>query len=166
MNKRPRLYFAAPLFSHAERSFNGLAVSHLRSFFDVYLPQNDGGLLVDMIDRGIDPEEAANQVFNLDIAALKECDVILVVLDGRSVDEGAAFELGCAYMLGKQCYGLQTDPRRLLKTGNNPMLDCALHQVFASLDDLFEWAQSFAQKGLPEQSSEHHKISTILKAKD
>lgn len=132
----------------------------------MYLPQEDGGLLVDMIDRGIDPEEAANQVFNLDIAALKACDVILVVLDGRSVDEGAAFELGCAYILGKRCYGLQTDPRRLLKTGNNPMLDCALQQVFVSLDDLYEWARSFAQKGLPEQSSEHHKVSTILKAKD
>ncbi len=81
----------------------------------------------------------------LDIAALKKCDFVLIVLDGRSVDEGAAFELGYAYALGKVCYGLQTDPRRLLKIGiNNPMIDCALQQVFSSVDDLVAWAKTFA----------------------
>jgi nucleoside 2-deoxyribosyltransferase len=144
MSKRVKLYYAAPLFSDAERSFNELVASRLRAFFDVYLPQADGGLLVNMIEQGIDPDEAARRIFSVDIKAVKECDVLLLVLDGRSIDEGAAFELGCAYMLGKSCYGLQTDPRRLLRTGNNPMIDCALRQVFLNLDDLFEWARAYA----------------------
>jgi nucleoside 2-deoxyribosyltransferase len=166
MNKRPMLYFAAPLFSHAERSFNEHIVLQLRKSFDVYLPQEDGGLLVDMVDRGIEPDEAGNQIFRVDIAALRECDVVLIVLDGRSVDEGAAFELGCAYMLRKQCYGLQTDPRRLLKTGNNPMIDCALRRVFRSLDDLYKWAPSFVQEVWFEQSSESHKVPVIQRTKE
>jgi nucleoside 2-deoxyribosyltransferase len=114
----------------------------------VYLPQEDGGLLVDMVDRGIDLDEAGNQIFRVDTAALRECDIVLVVLDGRSVDEGAAFELGCAYMLGKECYGLQTDPRRLLKIGNNPMIDGALRQVFTNLEDLCKWAACFVGNDL------------------
>jgi nucleoside 2-deoxyribosyltransferase len=143
---KPTLYLAAPLFSDAERDFNERIACLLSPFFDIYLPQEHGGLLVDMVDKGMDPNHASNVVFTLDVTALKKCEVVLVVLDGRSVDEGAAFELGYAHALGKPCYGLQTDPRRLLKLGiNNPMIDCALRQVFQSVDDLLSWiTQNFA----------------------
>jgi nucleoside 2-deoxyribosyltransferase len=147
------LYFAAPLFSEAERTFNERVVSLLIPFFDVYLPQEHGGLLVDMVDKGMNPNHASSVVFTLDIAALKKCEVVLIVLDGRSIDEGAAFELGYAHAMGKVCYGLQTDPRRLLKIGiNNPMIDCALQQVFSSLDDLLKWAKSFSLEKMASRS--------------
>ncbi len=55
---KPTLYFAAPLFSDAERTFNVQVVSQLSPFFDVYLPQEHGGLLVDMVDKGMDPNHA------------------------------------------------------------------------------------------------------------
>lgn len=140
---KPRLYFAAPLFSDAERKFNEDLAAELRSFFDVYLPQQDGGLLVNMVAEGVDAQVAAKVVFNLDVVEVKKCSVLLIVLDGRTVDEGAAFELGHAYALGKLCVGLQTDPRRMLISGNNPMIDRALEHIFTDLSALLEWAESY-----------------------
>ena len=136
------LYLAGPLFSEAELKFNAWLKGKLQPFFDVYLPQEDGGLLVEMVADGMPPDLAARRVFGIDIRAMDECDMMLIVLDGRAVDEGAAFELGYAYAKGKPCYGLKTDPRQLLATGNNPMIDKSLKQVFGTVDELVTWAAS------------------------
>ena len=145
MNAKLKLYLAAPLFSKAELDFNKRLGEQLQLHFDVYLPQEDGGLMVNMIARGMSAERAAHAVFNLDILALKECDLLLIVMDGRAVDEGAAFELGFAHALGKPCYALQTDSRRLLPVGNNPMLTVPLRSIFTQVPDLITWAQSYDQ---------------------
>jgi nucleoside 2-deoxyribosyltransferase len=142
---KPRLYFAAPLFNDPERLFNKEVTHRLGSYFDVFLPQEDGGLIANMIAEGTHPAEAAERVFRLDIEAMIKCDVLLIILDGRTVDEGAAFELGYAFALGKECYGLQTDMRRLLSTGNNPMVDCALRHIFQSVEELMVWASDFVR---------------------
>jgi len=110
---RKRLYLAGPLFSLAEKQFNVKLKTLLSEYFEVYLPQEDGGLLVDMIKEGIPALDANRRVFEIDVAALEWCDCIFIILDGRTVDEGAAFELGYAYARGKECFALQTDPRRL-----------------------------------------------------
>lgn len=131
----PKVYLAAPLFSVAEKRFNEQLCTQLELCgVDVYLPQRDGGLIVDLISKGVAPRAAARSIFQRDLEALMECDACLIVLDGRSVDEGAAFELGVAYSARKLCIGLQTDPRRLLATGNNPMLEGALACVFESIE--------------------------------
>jgi nucleoside 2-deoxyribosyltransferase len=138
--RRCSVYIAGPLFSHGERTFNTTVDVLLEPYIDTYLPQRDGGLLADMIVQGTPPVDAAQTIFHLDLAALRRCDIFLIILDGRSIDEGAAFELGVAFALGKKCFGLQTDPRRLLPHGNNPMIDGALSQVFNSLESLRTWA--------------------------
>jgi nucleoside 2-deoxyribosyltransferase len=135
-----RLYFAAPLFSEAERRFNSQAAAALGDAFQVYLPQEDGGLIVDLVRAGRPETEARRLIFGRDIAAIRNSDIVLIVLDGRSVDEGASFELGFAYALGKRCVGLQTDPRRLLPTGNNPMIDGALECVLPNIEAVVSWA--------------------------
>lgn len=141
-SNRRRLYFAAPLFCEAELDFNRRARDVLTSTFDVYLPQEEGGLLREMMRDGVPAQDAARLVFQRDLEALRTCSVLLISLDGRTIDEGAAVELGFAYALGKPCYGLQTDARRMLSIGNNPMIDCALRRVFRSLEELRSWAQS------------------------
>ncbi|MGI9076686.1 MAG: nucleoside 2-deoxyribosyltransferase [Gemmatimonadaceae bacterium] len=139
---RRHLYLAAPLFCEAELEFNRRVRDALSGAFDVYLPQEEGGLLRDMLRAGVPAPEGARLVFERDLKALRISDVLLISLDGRAVDEGAAFELGVAHALGKPCYGLQTDVRRLLPTGNNPMIDGVLRNVFRSLEELRSWAQS------------------------
>lgn len=140
-NERPRIYVAGPLFSAAERSFNLFLKQQLSDFFTVYLPQEDGALMPDLIQSGLDPLRAAELVFSTDLEAIREAIVVLILLDGRSVDEGASFELGVAYALGKRCIGLQTDFRRLAPFGNNPMLVGALERVFESTETLLDWCR-------------------------
>ncbi len=138
---RHSVYLAGPLFSEAERSFNLKLKGLLAPHFDTYLPQEDGGLLVDMIAEGVPVKMASRRVFQGDVQAIREADLLIIILDGRSVDEGAAFELGFAYALGRPCYGLKTDPRQLLAIGNNPMIDAPLEYIFRSVDELLQWAK-------------------------
>lgn len=145
-----KIYLAAPLFSEAELRFNIQVKEILDSYFEVYLPQEDGGLMVDMIKQGMSPTSAARRVFESDIKAIQQCDFLLIILDGRSVDEGAAFELGYAWAIGKICIGLQTDIRTLLPYGNNPMLSGALSFILKSIDELSMWASNHNREGLKE----------------
>lgn len=137
-NTRARVYIAGPLFSDAERSFNKMLKQQLSTEFDIYLPQEDGHLLVELVKNGSEPEFASKIVFNRDVMEIKECDILLIILDGRAVDEGAAFELGVAYSLGKKCVGLQTDYRRLLPLGNNPMIENSLEKIYLSTEAMLD----------------------------
>ncbi len=141
--QKQSLYLASPLFNQMERSFNAEITKDLEQFFHVFLPQRDGGLMMEMTKAGVAAKDAAGAVFRADTQAITNCDVFLIILDGRTVDEGAAFELGYAHGLKKPCYGLQTDVRRLLRTGNNPMIECSLQAVFTSTHELVSWASSF-----------------------
>ncbi|MGY3362466.1 nucleoside 2-deoxyribosyltransferase [Bradyrhizobium sp. GM0.4] len=67
----------------------------------------------------------------------------MIVLDGRTVDEGAAFELGYAFAAGKVCVGLKTDPRMLLPIGDNPMIEVALRKIFHDEDELVDWIANY-----------------------
>jgi nucleoside 2-deoxyribosyltransferase len=107
--------------------------------FQVFLPQRDGQLLSDLVAGGMIPREAAEAVFSADMTALRQCRAVIAVLDGRTIDEGVAFEIGVASSLGKVCVGLQTDVRRLLPFGNNPMIECALAETFRDVAGLANW---------------------------
>lgn len=146
--RRLSVYLAGPLFSEAERSYNEQVADELEKHFDVFLPQRDGGLFMNMVNHGVTVDDAASAVFAGDLKAMEECDLVVAVLDGRAIDEGVAFEIGYAFSRKKQCFGLQTDMRRLLPIGNNPMLTGALEQVFSSLETLLEYLRAnFAPRG-------------------
>lgn len=140
-NQKKKIYLAGPLFSQAELQFNQGLKELLSRFFDVYLPQEDGQLLVNLLKDGVPLGAAKKSIFSHDMAALENSDILLILLDGRTVDEGAVFELGVAFSMGKKCVGFQTDPRRLLPSGNNPMIDCALGRLIHSHEDLIGWAK-------------------------
>lgn len=143
---RPRVYLAAPLFSPLERERNRSLRDRMMPIVDVYLPQEDGLLIFDLIASGTSPAEAKRKIFENDIAALHRCDILVIVMDGRSIDEGACFELGFAYCLDKVCVGLKTDARTLFYYGDNPMIECALREVFSNEEELLRWLSvSFAK---------------------
>ncbi|MDD2319444.1 MAG: nucleoside 2-deoxyribosyltransferase [Geobacteraceae bacterium] len=135
-NLKKKLYLAGPLFSEAERKYNLYLKNILCSNYSVYLPQEDGNLLVNLVNNGSELSFASKMVFNRDIHEVNNCDILLLIMDGRSIDEGAAFELGYAYSLGKICLGLQTDVRRLLPFGNNPMIENSISKIYLSVNDL------------------------------
>ena len=139
---RPRVYLAGPLFSDAEQTFNARVTKLLEEFTEVYLPQRDGGLMSEMVRNGVPSDLAASRVFQRDMDAIRQADYVIAILDGRTIDEGVAFELGIAFSQSARCVGLQTDTRRLAEWGNNPMITGALQTVFTSVDDLMEWVRT------------------------
>jgi nucleoside 2-deoxyribosyltransferase len=146
---RPLLYFAAPLFSEAELAYNLEVTAILERHVDVYLPQRDGGKVVDLVAKGVEQDMAYRSIYDRDVEALREAAALFLLLDGRAIDEGAAFELGYAVALGKLCVGLQTDPRRLMPLGNNPMIQVPLNRIFTGKAQVERWAEEFVRRGQP-----------------
>lgn len=144
-DKLLNLYLAAPLFNKREREYNRFLKINLEKLFSVYLPQEDGLLLASLVKEGVEVEVAESIVFDADIASMKDCHLVLAVLDGATVDEGVAFEVGYMYALGRTCVGLQGDVRRQLPTGNNPMISCSLSHVFEGLEEFMAWAAHFVE---------------------
>jgi nucleoside 2-deoxyribosyltransferase len=140
----PTLYFAGPLFSESERTFNAaLAAEIERLGFTVFLPQRDG------VDAAKEPwasmpQEALHRaIFAGDRDAVLASDVLLFVLDGRVPDEGACIELGLAYAhraaTGRRraLIGYLTDRRgAFLGAPLNPMISGALDALYHSRAEL------------------------------
>ena len=132
-----KIYLAAPLFNEMERARN-LKFSNIleANGFRVYLPQRDGGLFYELINNGYTYQEARKHIFNEDIKAVYDSDVILCLLDGRVPDEGMCIELGIAFAKGKICLGYKTDQRGQDKFGDNIILDGTLSNVFSRKEEL------------------------------
>ena len=147
LRNRPTVYVAAPLFSQAELAFNRQIKHELSKSFRVFLPQDDGDLMGNLLRCGLSVREAIRKVVAQDVVAVRNCDAVLIVLDGRGIDEGAAFELGVAFALQKVCIGLQTDVRRLAAFGNNPMIEGSVEKIFPAISEAVAWLeQRFAEK--------------------
>jgi nucleoside 2-deoxyribosyltransferase len=114
-----KLYLAAPLFTAAERHWNGWLATALRGLgFDVILPQEEA-------ERHISPSglDFAG-IFGSCLEGVQSADVIVAIFDGADVDSGTAFECGYAYARGKPVIGVRTDIRshRGEEKGVNAML--------------------------------------------
>lgn len=138
-SEKMRIYLASPLFNESERQFNRSIRDILSFDFQVFLPQEDGLLLENLIKSGVAVEDAESAVYEADINAMNQADILIAVLDGATVDEGVAFELGYCKAQGKICVGLQTDVRRRLPTGNNPMINQSCKEIFHNIEELIEW---------------------------
>ncbi|HEY1720746.1 MAG TPA: nucleoside 2-deoxyribosyltransferase [Magnetospirillaceae bacterium] len=137
-----RVYLAAPLFNDTERSFNARLAELIAPMAEVFLPQRDGMLLRELLRDGTPCPIARTLIFEADINAIRRCDCVVAVLDGRTVDEGVAFEIGFARALDKLCVGLKTDDRVLLKSGDNPMIVAGCHEIVGSMLELTDALRS------------------------
>jgi nucleoside 2-deoxyribosyltransferase len=137
-----RVYLAAPLFNDLERSFNSRLSDLIAPMAEVFLPQRDGKLMRDLVHDGMPLSAARQLVFEADVNALKRCDCVVAVLDGRTIDEGVAFEIGYARAPDKLCLGLKTDDRALLASGDNPMIVAGCHEILGSVLELVNCLRS------------------------
>ena len=81
-----KLYFAGPLFSAAERSWNEALAAALREGgHEVFLPQEQ--------EPGMD----APGIFGTDVAGIDWADALVAIMDGPDPDSGTAWECGYAY---------------------------------------------------------------------
>ena len=84
---RLQAYFAAPLFNEMERNYNTSVVERLEAYVSIFLPQRDGGLMMQYIKSGVSPDRAAGLVFEQDLSAMVAADFMIAILDGANVDE-------------------------------------------------------------------------------
>ena len=103
-----KIYLAAPLFSEAEREFNAKIAGILREKkYAVHLPQEVGD------DSSTRDEAETGRIFEYNLKALDECDIVVAVVDGADADSGTAWEIGYAYAVKKRVILLRTDFRRV-----------------------------------------------------
>jgi nucleoside 2-deoxyribosyltransferase len=128
-----RVYFAAPLFTTAERIWNAEVARGLRAAgHDVFLPQEQ--------EPGLD----AAGIFATDVGGIDGADGLVAVMDGPDPDSGTAWEVGYAYGRGKPIVLVRTDIRAMAGPAGpyNPMLAGAgttrLDLPAASTDEVTE----------------------------
>lgn len=129
-----RVYFAAPLFSQAERDYN-LYITHILEEYDyqVFLPQRDGYLAPEL--AGKTEQEKIDMIFEKDYTEVLKADIFFGILDGRAPDEGVCVELGIAFSNNKRCYGFKTDARAVERDLDlNPMITGCLDYLFYNTD--------------------------------
>lgn len=137
-----KIFIAGAMFSDGDRVFNSGIANALKGVAEMLLPQ-DGPILRDVIALTRDLESAHRVIFEYDIDLIRSCDLFVICLDGLSVDEGAAFELGYAFQLGKQCVGILTDWRKKgAGAWKNPMLMVPLTSVFEDAESLRKYVVS------------------------
>ncbi len=107
-----QVYFAGPLFTPYERSFIDDCASRLRAEgIDVFVPHENA------LATG---DTSPATIFAKDWKGLSESDAVVALLDGPSVDDGTACEIGIFYALmqadssKKGIVGLLTDLRSTL----------------------------------------------------
>ena len=124
-----KVYVAGPLFDEGERWWIETVERLVADAgFETFLPHRDNP-----------PKDKSNvrQIFDNDRRAIDECDIVVASLNGITTDDGTAWELGYAFALGKHLIGLHTDWRRRFDDEVvNLMMECSLHVLVRSLDEL------------------------------
>ncbi len=105
-----KIYFASPLFTEMEVTFNQVLVEKIRQTYpeaSVFLPQEQG----DINDKNAYAD--SKMIAQLDTQAVLDSDLLIAVLDGQVIDPGVASEIGVAYQAGIPILGLYSDSRQL-----------------------------------------------------
>jgi nucleoside 2-deoxyribosyltransferase len=117
----PKIYLASPLgFSHEYKPYLQRIKARLTQLgYEVFDPWaqpfskaiREASHIEKHDERLAAFARLAQQIGAANESAIRECDIILAVLDGTEVDSGCAAELGFAMAIGKRCFGLRTDWR-------------------------------------------------------
>ena len=108
-----KVYFAGPLFTTAERTWNVTVAAALRGAgHEVFLPQEQ------------EPGHDAAGIFATDVAGIDWSDGLVAIMDGPDPDSGTAWEVGYAFGSRKPVILVRTDIRALGGDAGdyNPML--------------------------------------------
>lgn len=92
-----KVYLAGPLFTPYEREYIERCAERLRTAgFDVFVPHEH--------ELALDGTVTAARIFAKDRTALREANAVLAILDGPTIDDGTACEIGIFHGL------MQGDP--------------------------------------------------------
>ena len=118
-----KVYFAAPLFTTAERAWNAEVAEGLRSAgHEIFLPQEQ--------EPGLDDPA----IFASDVAGIDWADGLVAIMDGPDPDSGTSWEVGYAFAAGKPIVLVRTDIRA--HTGSAGTYNAMLMQAATTRLDL------------------------------
>lgn len=141
-----RVYFAASLFSQAERRWNRLltgAIARVLPDFQPILPQD-----FKVAGKYNDPRHYGT-LFRMCLEGIDSADAVLAVLDGPDADAGTAWEMGYAHARGKPVLGIRTDFRPGAELGMNVMLSRSCRHLireFSFREDVEDLAKNVARR--------------------
>ena len=139
-----RIYFAAPLFSESERSYNAAIAELLRShYFEISLPQDTGD------NHAVRDRQEHVRIYNHNRRAIRDADIMVAIIDGADADSGTAWEMGYAAALKKRVIALRTDFRM---TGSHERVNLMLEQASRVVTDKNEL---LAALGIPPVGAPH-----------
>ena len=93
-----KIYLASPFFTEFEKAIYDNVIKVLRQHgYDVFVPQEH------TIPNGekMPNSQWAKAVFDMDLAALRDAECVVVLNYGMYSDSGTAWECGAAYAMGK-----------------------------------------------------------------
>jgi len=108
-----KLYFAGPLFTTPERTWNAEVTAALRAAgHEVFLPQEQ------------EPGKDGPGIFGTDVGGIDWADGVVAIMDGPDPDSGTAWEVGYAFGAKKSIVLVRTDSRQMAGSSGdyNPML--------------------------------------------
>ncbi|MDD1748686.1 MAG: nucleoside 2-deoxyribosyltransferase [Methanothrix sp.] len=126
-----KIYLSGPLFSRGEIAWG----ERVKAFLEDRL---DGARIIwphEIVPCHAKPA----QIFEANMQALREADIMVAILDGPQVDDGTAWEIGYFFMQGKKILGMRTDFRRAGETDDsrvNLMIECSCQGIAGSLEEL------------------------------
>jgi nucleoside 2-deoxyribosyltransferase len=94
-------------------------------------------------------------IFSACLDALESCDVVVALLDEAQVDDGTAWEIGCAFARGIPVYGIRTDSRHAGETAYskiNAMIEGSLSGFANSLQELLDQIKGLRSRSECQQS--------------
>ena len=119
-----KIYFANALFSQADINYNAQLATQIRNLspqIDLYLPQENN----DINDKQVYAD--SKMIAQADTEKLLASDLVIAILDGNTIDNGVASEIGVAYAQKIPIIGLYTDTRQ--QGASNQQKLAALNQV-------------------------------------
>jgi nucleoside 2-deoxyribosyltransferase len=118
-----RIYFAGPLFTHAEWEWNRLLAQSLADEYDVFLPQSRSEPML----TGQEPFEPQT-LFDVNTDEIARAVAVVAIWDQADADSGTSWECGYAYKAGIPVVGIRTDLRN---TGDDGSVNLMLRRSCA-----------------------------------
>jgi nucleoside 2-deoxyribosyltransferase len=125
-----KIYLSGPLFSQGEIEWAG----NVKDFLHERL--GDG---IELVWPHEIASGSSREIFFANLRALKECGLMVALLDGPQVDDGTAWEVGFFYARGGKVLGIRTDFRKAGESSDsqvNAMVEFSCLAIVGSLEDL------------------------------
>jgi len=126
-----KIYLSGPLFSRGDIAWAGRVKA--------FLEDRVGRFKVIWPHEIVPCSSGKKEIFEANLKALNEAEIMVALLDGPQVDDGTAWEVGYFFCQGKKIFGIRTDFRRAGETESsrvNLMIECSCLALASGLDEL------------------------------